>query len=157
MPLNTWPQCSHIEFCMMLWASRRCLFKSTTNFSSGQWVHCVRLWTAVLCATNASFVPNSSLHWRILQVNRMIRFFVDGLLADDGAFLAPLIYRMTKTIYWPLEGNTGNWLRILVRVSELLVFLLLLCLFRVFGRRFLCWHAFCLWHDIQVVDEDVCI
>lgn len=47
----------------------KCLFKSTTNFRSGQCVHWMRRCAFVLCDTNASNVSNSSRHIRILHVN----------------------------------------------------------------------------------------
>lgn len=54
---------------------RKCLFKSTTSFKSGQWVHCTLRCAVVLCATRPSIVSNSSWHIRILHVNAFRWFF----------------------------------------------------------------------------------
>lgn len=70
----TCPQCSHIEFCNIPCVFLKCLFKSTTNFKSGQCVHWIRRWAFVLCDINASNVSNSSRHIRILHVNNVAAF-----------------------------------------------------------------------------------
>lgn len=55
--------------CIIPCVFRKCLFKSTTSFKSGQCVHWIRRWAAVLCEISASIVPNSSWHILILHVN----------------------------------------------------------------------------------------
>lgn len=88
--IYTCPQCSHIEFCSIPCMFRnKCLFKSTTSFMSGQWVHCIRRWTKVLCITRASIVSNSSWHIRILQVN-----------AEELAFRWPFAFFFEFLFKW---------------------------------------------------------
>lgn len=71
----------------------RWVFRSSTNFKSGQWVHCIRLWALILCAMSSSFVAKSSVHGRIPHLNvsdrdgRLVnglRFFEDFFVLEMG-------------------------------------------------------------------------
>lgn len=89
------PQCSQIVFCMMPCMFLRCVFRSSTNFKSGQWVHWIRLCVAILCAIKSSLLVNSSAHCLIVHLKVGGR---GGRLVYTLRFFATLLFLKRQKI-----------------------------------------------------------